>query len=120
GEVGRLPYVAGADDAVRAMWVRANTYEGLALDLADRFGGEVFPAHVAMLKRCCTPLPRHGYYVVYAVTSEPSSQRFEAVQVSLPYRLDTSPSVRRLTNNLSNAIGSPVVITNWLPLLEVA
>src|SRR5439155_3018935 len=49
GPVDRLPEVTGADDARRAAWVRADTYADLKADIADRFGGWVFAAHVAML-----------------------------------------------------------------------
>jgi ADP-ribose pyrophosphatase YjhB (NUDIX family) len=44
-----LPAVTGADDARRARWIRAETYEQLADRLARRYGGRVFAAHVAIL-----------------------------------------------------------------------
>lgn len=44
-----LPYVAGGDDARRAVWVRAASYGQLVASLSDLYGGEVFAAHVAML-----------------------------------------------------------------------
>lgn len=50
GRLDPLPAVAGADDAARAEWVRADDYATLAGDLADRFGGAVFAAHAAMLR----------------------------------------------------------------------
>jgi 8-oxo-dGTP pyrophosphatase MutT (NUDIX family) len=49
GSAIALPLVQGADDARRAMWVEADSYQGLEATLADRFGGHVFAAHVAML-----------------------------------------------------------------------
>lgn len=45
-----LPLVRGADDARRAEWIRARSYEGLTTDLAARFGGHVFAAHVEILR----------------------------------------------------------------------
>ncbi|WP_019635092.1 NUDIX domain-containing protein [Actinomadura atramentaria] len=45
-----FPEVAGADDAERAGWVRADSFEELKTDLAGRFWGVVFPAHVDMLR----------------------------------------------------------------------
>jgi ADP-ribose pyrophosphatase YjhB (NUDIX family) len=44
-----LPDVTGADDARRARWIRAATYEQLTGRLARRYGGRVFAAHTAML-----------------------------------------------------------------------
>ncbi|MEO3860849.1 NUDIX domain-containing protein [Acrocarpospora sp. B8E8] len=49
GEVGELPAVAGADDARRAEWVRADSYDGLVAELDAVHRGRVFPAHAAML-----------------------------------------------------------------------
>jgi 8-oxo-dGTP pyrophosphatase MutT (NUDIX family) len=49
GNAIALPLVQGADDARRAMWVEADSYQGLEATLADRFSGHVFAAHVAML-----------------------------------------------------------------------
>ncbi|MEU3452219.1 NUDIX hydrolase [Micromonospora sp. NPDC006766] len=46
---GQFPAVAGADDARRAAWVYADTYDGLVRYLADSFGGRVFAAHRDML-----------------------------------------------------------------------
>ncbi|GAA4155064.1 NUDIX domain-containing protein [Actinomadura keratinilytica] len=46
-----FPQVAGGDDAARAAWVHADTYEALADHLADAYGGRVFTAHVAMLQQ---------------------------------------------------------------------
>ncbi|MEV7808951.1 hypothetical protein AB0O28_38970, partial [Microbispora sp. NPDC088329] len=48
GEVADLPAVKGADDARRAAWMRADNYPTLLLYLAEH-GGDVFPAHRAML-----------------------------------------------------------------------
>ncbi|MEV0592451.1 NUDIX domain-containing protein [Nonomuraea cavernae] len=45
-----LPAVVGADDAKRAVWVRADSYDALASDLSAVYGGEVFRAHKAMLR----------------------------------------------------------------------
>lgn len=49
GDVAELPAVAGADDARRAAWVRADTYTALVTYLADTYEGRVFAAHQAML-----------------------------------------------------------------------
>jgi ADP-ribose pyrophosphatase len=46
---GALPAVAGADDAARAEWVRADSYDALTEHLAT-YGGRVFAAHVDMLR----------------------------------------------------------------------
>ncbi|MEV4581845.1 NUDIX domain-containing protein [Nonomuraea jabiensis] len=45
-----LPAVVGADDAKRADWVRADSYDALASDLDTVYGGRVFRAHKAMLR----------------------------------------------------------------------
>jgi ADP-ribose pyrophosphatase len=50
GEREDLPTVAGGDDARRAEWVPACVYDCLAATLDLRFGGQVFAAHVAMLR----------------------------------------------------------------------
>jgi ADP-ribose pyrophosphatase len=50
GTVATFPAVTGADDADRAEWIRADDFEALCADLAERFGGRVFPAHVDMLR----------------------------------------------------------------------
>ncbi|ACZ92035.1 NUDIX domain-containing protein [Streptosporangium roseum] len=57
GEVAELPAVAGADDARRAEWVRADSYAALVADLADTHGGRVFTAHRAMLAELLAALP---------------------------------------------------------------
>ncbi|MFG1656870.1 NUDIX domain-containing protein [Micromonospora chersina] len=44
-----LPEVDGRDDARRAAWIAADTYTYLVHDLADTYGGQVFPAHRALL-----------------------------------------------------------------------
>lgn len=49
GSLGCLPAVRGASDARRAEWVPAGSYAGLVSALGDRYGGQVFPAHVGML-----------------------------------------------------------------------
>ncbi|MEV4180685.1 NUDIX domain-containing protein [Streptosporangium canum] len=49
GDVAELPAVAGASDARRAEWVRADTYAALVTHLADTYEGRVFAAHQAML-----------------------------------------------------------------------
>lgn len=46
-----FPAVVGGDDAARAAWVHADTYDMLAGYLADHYGGRVFAAHVDMLER---------------------------------------------------------------------
>ncbi|MEU9832731.1 NUDIX domain-containing protein [Streptosporangium sp. NPDC048047] len=52
GTVARadLPAVAGADDAARAAWVRADSYPGLTAHLAMAYGGRVFAAHTDLLR----------------------------------------------------------------------
>jgi ADP-ribose pyrophosphatase YjhB (NUDIX family) len=45
-----LPPVTGADDAKRAAWVLANSYDALVNHLARVYGGTVFPAHVDLLR----------------------------------------------------------------------
>jgi ADP-ribose pyrophosphatase len=44
-----FPSVVGNDDAARAAWVPADTYDTLTKHLADVYDGTVFPAHVDML-----------------------------------------------------------------------
>jgi ADP-ribose pyrophosphatase len=50
GRVESFPAVTGADDAIRARWVGADSYADLEAELAAGFNGEVFAAHVDMLK----------------------------------------------------------------------
>jgi ADP-ribose pyrophosphatase YjhB (NUDIX family) len=52
GVVGQAewPAVAGADDAARAAWVRADTYAVLVADLQATYQGRVFAAHEALLQ----------------------------------------------------------------------
>jgi ADP-ribose pyrophosphatase len=50
GAVGRLPHVAAADDARRAAWIPAASYRELTASLACRPSGEVFAAHVRLLR----------------------------------------------------------------------
>jgi len=52
GKFDLLPPVAGADDARRAEWVRADTYPTLVEALRSDYAGEVFPAHADMLRGC--------------------------------------------------------------------
>jgi len=52
GDVGGVPSVTGGDDARRAAWIRADSYNALVTCLEDCFGrldGRVFAAHAAML-----------------------------------------------------------------------
>lgn len=49
GTVEELPPVEGGDDATRAEWIGASSYEVLAADVAKTYGGIVFPAHVDIL-----------------------------------------------------------------------
>ncbi|MER5424400.1 NUDIX domain-containing protein [Streptosporangium roseum] len=58
GEVAELPAVAGADDARRAAWVRADTYAALVASLEATHQGQVFAAHQAMLAELLAALPR--------------------------------------------------------------
>ncbi|WP_019635042.1 NUDIX domain-containing protein [Actinomadura atramentaria] len=50
-----LPEVRGLDDAVRAEWVRADSYDALTADLGERLGGRVFAAHVELLREALAP-----------------------------------------------------------------
>jgi ADP-ribose pyrophosphatase YjhB (NUDIX family) len=50
GPLPGLPFVAGGDDARRAEWVRADTYEHLEAALSECYGGAVFAAHAVMLR----------------------------------------------------------------------
>ncbi|MFG3441142.1 NUDIX domain-containing protein [Nonomuraea sp. NPDC047897] len=45
-----LPAVIGADDAKRAVWVRADSYDALVSHLGAVYGGQVFRAHRVMLR----------------------------------------------------------------------
>lgn len=47
----QFPAVVGDDDARQAAWVRADTYRTLVTYLAETHDGQVFPAHVEMLKQ---------------------------------------------------------------------
>lgn len=47
---GEFPSVVGNDDAARAAWILADTYDTLTKHLADVYGGTVFAAHVDMLR----------------------------------------------------------------------
>lgn len=59
GELGGLPAVTGADDARRAAWIAAGSYDdlvtcledryALVTCLKDRYAGQVFAAHAGML-----------------------------------------------------------------------
>ncbi len=49
GDRSAMPRVLGGDDARRAEWVPAGTYEQLAAALGAYYSGRVFAAHVAML-----------------------------------------------------------------------
>lgn len=49
GDCDAAPAVLGGDDARRAEWIPADTYDQLRRDLASHFTGRVFAAHVAML-----------------------------------------------------------------------
>lgn len=49
GEVTSLPQVAGGDDARRAEWLRAISYDDLCKEIWDRFHSRVFAAHWEML-----------------------------------------------------------------------
>ena len=55
GERDALPPVLGDDDARRAMWVRADSYADLVGWLRREYGGEVFAAHVRMLRDLLDP-----------------------------------------------------------------
>ena len=51
GSLDGLPYVQGADDARRADWICAGSYDYLAETLRQLYDGEVFAAHKDMLRR---------------------------------------------------------------------
>ncbi|GGQ86694.1 NUDIX domain-containing protein [Couchioplanes azureus] len=44
-----FPTPTGCDDAARAAWIAAPSYEALTSNLAALYGGDIFPAHRAML-----------------------------------------------------------------------
>ncbi|MFG1997704.1 NUDIX domain-containing protein [Spirillospora sp. NPDC048911] len=50
GTLVRFPDVTGADDAARAAWIRADSYDTLTARLTETYGGAVFAAHVGMLR----------------------------------------------------------------------
>jgi ADP-ribose pyrophosphatase len=52
-----LPDLAGADDALRAAWMPADSYDGLVAYLADTYQGVVFPAHRDLLAEFITAQP---------------------------------------------------------------
>ena len=54
-KINDLPRPTAADDATRAEWISAHTYESLVNDLRDNFGGAVFPAHRQMLAELLDP-----------------------------------------------------------------
>jgi ADP-ribose pyrophosphatase YjhB (NUDIX family) len=51
GDQPGVPFVAGADDARRAEWISADAYGQVVAALRQRYGGQVFAAHVGMLAR---------------------------------------------------------------------
>lgn len=51
GAVEELPVVVGGDDAARAGWIPAGSYNELAAHLRREYSGVVFPGHIDMLKR---------------------------------------------------------------------
>lgn len=53
-DLDRLRPVTGADDATRATWVRADSYNVLVDHLVAVHGGRVFPAHREMLTTALT------------------------------------------------------------------
>jgi ADP-ribose pyrophosphatase len=52
--VESLPILIASDDAARADWVPADTYEMVTGYLARTYGGKVFPAHAEMLQEALT------------------------------------------------------------------
>lgn len=50
GPVDHLPHVAGSDDARRAAWITATSYDAVVYDLAATYGGTVFRAHIGLLR----------------------------------------------------------------------
>jgi 8-oxo-dGTP pyrophosphatase MutT (NUDIX family) len=50
-----LPEVTGSDDARRAEWIPAGTYDGLVRALAELHRGQIFAAHVGMLREFLRP-----------------------------------------------------------------
>ena len=53
--IDELPRPTGADDANRAEWIPAHTYESLVNNLRDHFDGDIFPAHQQMLAETLDP-----------------------------------------------------------------
>jgi ADP-ribose pyrophosphatase YjhB (NUDIX family) len=51
GTLGDPPHVAAGSDAKRAEWVAAASYSMLVASLYAGYDGQVFPAHVAMLRQ---------------------------------------------------------------------
>ena len=49
GRVSEFPVVTGSDDATRAMWVRANTFHQLEMELSVEYNNVVFFAHQRMI-----------------------------------------------------------------------
>lgn len=47
---GQMPHVTGQDDAAAAAWVPADTYADLEASVTAVPGGQVFPAHVDLLR----------------------------------------------------------------------
>jgi 8-oxo-dGTP pyrophosphatase MutT (NUDIX family) len=65
-DLGRLdwrsfPVPVGADDARRAEWVHADTYDTLTAHLRAAYGGRVFAAHVDMLRASLDGVTRDVY-----------------------------------------------------------
>lgn len=48
-DVDVLPDVAGADDAERAAWVRADDFDALLHHIVAGYGGQIFDAHRQLL-----------------------------------------------------------------------
>lgn len=68
GRVSTLPDVRGADDARRAAWVPADGYPDLVQALRDVYDGQVFPAHVDLLRDALAgPASSEDPPVVFAV-----------------------------------------------------
>jgi 8-oxo-dGTP pyrophosphatase MutT (NUDIX family) len=60
GDRDAAPAVNGGDDARRAEWIPADSYDQLRQDLARHFGGRVFAAHQGMLRGLLGDRPAQG------------------------------------------------------------
>jgi ADP-ribose pyrophosphatase len=74
GPLAGLPFVTGADDARRAEWIRAGTYDQLVTSLSQGYGGQVFAAHTGMLRLLLGP----------ALLPDVAAERAQTASAGLP------------------------------------